>query len=672
MQQAKILIVDDDEDFEFLVRQKFRDQIKSRTYIFEFASNGRTALDILAGDENIDLILTDLNMPEMDGLALLEELNKMNDRVIKSIVISAFGDMNNIRKAMNLGAFDFITKPIAFEDMEATIEKARKELKLLKTGKEARENIHRAILDKEKAEQSEKVKKEFYDNITHEFRTPLTLILGPAEKGIQETRDEATRQKFDLILRNGKTLLRLINELLDISRIEAGSLELTLGYGDIKEFIKEKLRLFKPFAEKKKIGLELKANPKGNFLLDFDDELIGKVLNNLLSNAFKFTPEGGQISLSLENPSPNEIRISVKDSGIGIPENHIPYIFDRYYQVKNTTMSPIPGSGIGLALTRGLIHLCGGEIEVRSIEGLGTEFIFTLPVTELCKDQAPLVPDFLLNPPEYETYPEPKIAKGEGINADRKSEKIVILIIEDNADIRAYLRDSLAGDYIIQEAEDGYQGLIMAREEIPDLIICDVMMPKMDGFQVTRALKEDFATSHIPIIILTAKNATESKIEGLGTGADDYLTKPFNPDELLVRIKNLIGVRAGLHEKYKHAFFTSPGEVHATSMEDEFLLKVKNEVEKHLDDELYSVEGLAYDLGMSRTQLHRKLKALTGKAASQYIRSYRLDFAMNLLKSNAGTVSEIAYKSGFGSPSYFTKCFSAHFNLSPKDVKKLK
>jgi len=681
----RILFITENDQLENEIRQYLKEKIRNEEFRLEFAYKYDSAEKQIAEAEDIQLVVSRLGS-NGEGIGIFHGLKRIPGRAVKCVAILPPGNPEIIRKAMQAGAFDFVLEPVQMGDLLATIEKALEEVKILESGLKAGQDLIKAKLQKEKAEESEQIKKEFFANLTHELRTPLTLILGPVERLIEDTREFKTREQLQIVKRNARHLLGLINQLLDISKLEAGSMVPDYVHDDIVKFLKDTVNAFKTLAEDRKIELKFSAIPE-EIRMDFDPAMMEKVIFNLIGNGLKFTEEGGTVTVIIQKKSkPGEpILISVKDTGIGIPEHHLPRIFDRFYQVENTHTKKIKGTGIGLALTKELVDLLGGEIECKSVVGLGSEF--TIRLKEIAGERNDPerrlglsrnhVPDPLL----VSEYEDDTVDNQESIEMLMKeteeedsnaSMEPVILIIEDNHDLRHYLRSCLPEKYVLLESPNGEEGVEMAIAYLPDLIVCDVMMPGMDGFGVCEILKANIRTSHVPIILLTARTDMESKIEGLQYGADDYVTKPFNPRELVSRAENLITGRRKLKEIYKQQFIISPGEVKATSMEDEFLMKVRRSVDAHLDDESFSIEELASEVGMSRTQLHRKLRALTDQSASQFVRVYRLDYAKQLLEQHAGTVAEIAYKVGFGSPSYFTKCFTEKYGISPKDIRKTK
>jgi DNA-binding response OmpR family regulator/two-component sensor histidine kinase len=486
--------------------------------------------------------------------------------------------------------------------------------------------------------------------------------------------------------RNAQRLLRLINQLLDLSKLEAGGMKLQASKQNIVSFVKGIARSFESSAGKRDITLAVEVDAE-EIEMYFDRDKLEKVLVNLLSNAFKFTPEGGRVVVSLRRDVQSSTSLSTRlnvltdwlvmtvvDTGIGIPKDQLDRVFDRFYQVDASQKREQEGSGIGLALTKELIELHCGSIHVTSEEGRGTTFTVRLPLgREHLKDDEVVFENRKGEAFELSDLPlshSPALPLLPIVGDDKQSPAAaseqpapLVLIIEDNADVRAYIKSYLVPAYRIEEAKDGMDGIEKAINLIPDLIISDVMMPKMNGYEVCGRLKLNEKTSHIPIILLTAKAGQESKIEGLETGADDYLTKPFDASELLVRMRNLIELRRKLRAKFSVGHVLKPGEIAVTSIDDQFLQKAMAVVEKRIGDENFSVDEFAREVGMSRSQLHRKLTALTNQAPSDFIRYMRLHRAKELLEKNVGTVSEIAFAVGFTSVAYFSKCFKEQFGV---------
>jgi len=534
---------------------------------------------------------------------------------------------------------------------------------------------HQLELEHEHADklgEIDQMKSRFFANISHEFRTPLTLIFGPAKDIIEETNESKTKQNAGMIKRNASKLYNLVNQLLDISKLEAGKMTLETTEQNIIPLLKGLVLSFTSLAERKKITLQLNTIEE-NLNVYIDKDKVEKIVNNLLSNAFKFTPEGGNIDFTVEKLI-KEAEIRIADNGVGIPKERIDKIFDRFYQVDGSHTRESEGTGIGLALTKELVELHKGKIKVESKEEEGTTFTVLLP---LGKEH--LKPDEIV---EKEIQEETRETKEEtehiseiesrkektDIDLLLETDKPLLLIVEDNSDVRKYIISHLEEDYRIQEAVDGKDGLEQALNHIPDLIISDVMMPKMDGFELCEKLKSDEKTSHIPIIILTAKATSKDKIEGYETGADDYIMKPFDAAELKVRIKNLIEIRRKLQEKFSAEDFRIPNEI--KGIDEEFLRKMLKIIDEHICEEEFKIENLGKESAMSRGQIYKKVKALTGKSPSLFLRSVRLVKAKKMIKEGNRTISEIAYSVGFGSPAYFTKCFNEEFGYPPSELHK--
>jgi len=517
------------------------------------------------------------------------------------------------------------------------------------------------------------LKSSFFANISHEFRTPLTLILGQIESVMSS--DIATKEKGKLQIanRNARRLLTLINQILDLSKLEAGSMELKAEQHNIVSFLKSIFYSFESLAESKKITLKFESD-LSNIPLKFDPDKIEKIICNLISNALKFTSENGEIKVSIMVIS-NKIKIIIKDTGIGIPENRLPHIFDRFYQVDSSITREYEGTGIGLALTKELIELHKGSIYAKSKFGEGTEFIIDFPRGELNSENNLLVEindrniSFTDNEYLHDLHDNSEITMSEENQLLKTGQREIVLIVEDNVDVLNYINEQLEKDYQIHKAANGEEGFVKAQNEIPDLIITDVMMPKMDGYQLSSKIRNDEKTSHIPIIMLTAKAGLDDKIEGLETGIDDYLTKPFSSKELLVRVRNLINQRKQLRKKFSKSTIIKPADVTEVSVDRVFLEKVINTIEKYFSNEQFTVDTLAEEMNMSVSQLNRKLNALIDQPPGQMIRTYRLQRAADLLKQNAGTVAEICYRVGFNDQAYFSRAFKKEFGCSPSEYK---
>jgi signal transduction histidine kinase/DNA-binding response OmpR family regulator len=514
------------------------------------------------------------------------------------------------------------------------------------------------------------IKSKFFANISHEFRTPLTLIQGPLQQ-IEEaakTKDESITvplRHIKTMRRNTDRLLELVNQLLDLSKLDSGKMNLQVIKGDVLQLLKALTASFESMAERKGIHYSVHFTEATNIGF-FDKDKLEKIVSNLLTNAFKYTPEQGSVSVEITIEE-KRLRFSVEDNGPGIPKKELDKIFDRFYQMEGTEDK---GSGIGLALVKELVDLYRGQISVNSEPGKGSRFKVSLPIEKDAFKEAELVYGEWKG---EQSFINTSVNEKEAvtIREEMKSHLPLLLITEDNNDLRNFIKETVQQHYQVIEAVNGKEGLEKATKEIPDVIVSDVMMPLMDGFAMTEKLKRDERTSHIPVIILTAKAGQQHKLEGLGTGADDYLTKPFDAKELLVRIQNLINGRKLLRKKFAVEILLKPSEISANSMDDIFLNKVMQAIEKNMSEEEFGVEELAKEVAMSRSQLHRKLVALTGQSPSEVLRNTRLLRAKELLQKKAATPSEVAYKVGFNSHTYFSKCFKEEFGVSPSDVKNL-
>lgn len=514
---------------------------------------------------------------------------------------------------------------------------------------------------KEQLDQVNQMKSRFFANISHEFRTPLTLVLGQNQQLQAELDDPRLDAKFDRVDRNGRRLLELVNQVLDLSKLEASNMALKTETIDLIPFLKNLLFSFESLADQKFQALIFDHN-LDSLLIVADPEKLERIFYNLLANALKFTPERGRITLKLQMVA-NLAHIGIIDTGIGIPEAQVPYIFDRFYQAEGGTTHSSPGTGIGLALAKELVELHAGRISVQSVTNEGTEFWVVLPLSAGIEDlPVPYAPR--LEPLEgfaYDTAPS-VIAKTKDQTATN------ILIVEDNHDVRAYLKDELLGlGYQVDEATNGQEGLVRAKARQPDLIISDLMMPKMDGYEFTKAIRADMQSSHIPIIMLTAKASEESKLTGLKLGADAYLTKPFNRAELEIRVSKLIEQRTFLRQRFSESVSIRPEDVSAVPMDQVFLMEITALIESNLMNEAFGVENLSEAMAMSVTHLNRKLKALIGQSGGKLIRSMRMQRAADLLRQEASTISDIAYDLGFSSPTSFTRTFKAQFGVSPTE-----
>ncbi len=511
--------------------------------------------------------------------------------------------------------------------------------------------------------QMNEMKSRFFANISHEFRTPLNLILAP----LRQHPTNIPGKEISMMRLNADRLLRLVNQLLDLSKVEVGMLKLDRRTIEISSFLQNLAQSFVPLATSN--GIEYQINiPERDYLVESDPDKLEKIIYNLLSNAFKFTPPGGKVSLHVLIAHKNRLRLSVSDTGIGIAEEMRNKIFDRFYQVDSSHTRAYEGTGIGLALTKELIELFEGEIEVESQEGQGSVFTISIPIqllnaSVIATKDIWTAPPLMAAPPVVVDQTQQTTAQ---VSTPAK-DQAHLLLVEDNADLRNYLQAQLSEQFQISVAEDGEVGLQQAKALVPDLIISDVMMPKLDGIGLTKALRSDDVTSHIPILLLTARDDGETKIKGFKTGAEQYLLKPFQKEELLARIKGLLEQRRVLQEKFGRAVVLEPKAITLTDRDASLLENLVEIIEDNMETEAFSVDQLQKEIGMSRMQLHRKLKALTNQSASEFIRSIKLKRAAQLLQQGGLQVTEVAYRSGFNHLSYFAKCFKEEFGSSPTD-----
>jgi signal transduction histidine kinase/ligand-binding sensor domain-containing protein/DNA-binding response OmpR family regulator len=521
-----------------------------------------------------------------------------------------------------------------------------------------------------KMQEMERVKSNFFANISHEFRTPLTLILSPLKDMFADNFQGDFKNQYQVMIRNAERLLRLINQLLDLSKLDSGHMKLEPSYLDVVHFLKPIFSSFDTYARRKQIQYRFE-HPDERIVLQADPDKLEKVVTNLLSNAFKFT-DSGAITLSVSKVG-DTIQIGVSDTGMGIPQEYISYIFDHFYQVAHHVY-PVDqeGTGIGLALAKELVELHNGRILVESEAGKGTAFKVILPVGKGSQLHTGATgPKWQPAESELQSQAVSESAACEDLLAGE--EVPLILLVEDNDDMRRYLRARLRRQYHIIEASNGAEGLKMGLNRMPDLIISDVLMPKMNGMDMCRALKNDVQTSHIPIILLTAQADSANKIEGLETGADDYVSKPFDSNELEVRVRNLIKSREMLIERFTRSnkLVLEPKEITITPLDEIFIKKVLESIEANISDPEFRVEDLGKDVGMSRMPLYKKIKALTGQTAVEFVRTIRLKRAAQLLKQQQLTVSEVTYDVGFNDLQYFRTCFKKQFGVSPSEYAKL-
>lgn len=548
-------------------------------------------------------------------------------------------------------------------------------------------NLQIEKIEREKLRELDHLKSRFFTNVSHEFRTPLTLILGQIKNVVSKIDNKKDKNRLNIAHRNASKLLHLINQLMDISRLESGKMTLNLVYNDVLPFLKNLLFSFESLAEQKQLSLHFHSDTD-ILEMNYDMEKLEKIILNLLSNAFKFTPSGGSITLIVESPNSqvsiaeetNYVAIHLKDTGVGIPENLQKFIFDRFYQIENPILGENIGSGIGLAFVKELVELLHGKIKFMSTEGDGTTFSLYLPAgkdfysargiqsktNDTSVGKARYQDELLMD--KYEMIPDISATNNQTTPGmiTTATELPIILVVEDNGDVRSFICEHLRDNgYTVLESPDGEDGLAKAGEIIPDLIITDVMMPKVDGYEFSKQIRADQKTSHIPLIMLTAKASEDSKIEGLEAGVDDYLVKPFSARELQVRVRNLIQLRKQLRARFSNAAIIEPSEVSDLPLDQVFLRKVIDTIKSRMGDETFGVEDLASNTGMSVTHLNRKLRALLDQSPGQFIRSQRLQRAAELLLQNAGNVAEIAYRVGFSDQAHFTRSFKKQFGCPP-------
>ena len=489
-------------------------------------------------------------------------------------------------------------------------------------------------------------KNRFFTNITHEFRTPLTIISGMT-KGLQSQSNLSLGKVENLVQKNVETLLRLVNQMLDLAKVESGVLKINLRQGDIVTYLRSQLEVFEDNALAKGLTINLSSDPE-KIIMDYDPNIYATILQNLVSNAVKYGGSDEEIRIQLVKYQ-NQLRLSVKDKGKGIRPKDLPHVFERFYQSEDSVQT---GSGVGLALTKELVNWMGGSITVDSIYGLGSTFKVELPITNIAPKESPVTVNF----------PGPGDQR---MAVKRKGSAPLILIVEDNHDLIYYIRSALGPDYQILEAADGYQGKELALHQIPDLIVTDIMMPKVNGFELCKMIKSDEKTSHIPIIMLTAKATVEDRVQGLQHGADAYLAKPFNELELQVRVRKLLEMREVLRNRYSlKGIRQDKIDAATTPAQDEFIEKIRAIVESEIQNEDLKPTYLCEKLFISRTQLHRKISAITGLNTSKFISAIRIEKAQELLIATDKSIEEISYDVGFKNPSYFRRVFKEFTQVS--------
>jgi len=554
-------------------------------------------------------------------------------------------------------------------------------------------------LHAEKLQEVDQIKSRFFANISHEFRTPLTLIQGPIKQMLSDEFKGNIKEQYRMILSYSDRLLKLINQILDLSKLESGRMALKVRYTNVTRFLKGIIQSFASLAERKKISLKMKVDNE-SVMGYVDKEKLEMIVTNLLSNAFKFTPECGMIEANIDfvfpaimpeggradcrkegiNGIPDHfrdenkqfIKITIKNTGPGIPPEKLDKIFDRFYQVDNSYTKDSDGTGIGLALTKELVETHHGEIQVESKLNKDTTFKVWLPIEKDHFKPEEVIDETLVQGDVISQIHSDEMIKEKpepAFKTKLQTSKSVplLLIVEDNPDVTTYISSFLENDYRIITAENGQTGWKIALEKFPDLIISDVMMPVMDGFEYCQKIKSDQRTSHIPLILLTAKADIESKLEGLEFGADDYVTKPFDAKELSIRSKNLLLQRSRLREHFQREVDFHPSDITVNSIDEKFMEKAIELIEQNMDNTDFNVERFAQEIGMSSRNLSRKLHAITNYSTQDFIRIMRLKRAAQLLQKKSDPVTQVAYQVGFSNPAYFAQCFRRQFGMSPSE-----
>ena len=689
----KVLVVDDEEDIHSVTRMALKGFIYQEKEIeFMDTYSARESRKVIRENPDIAVILLDVVMETNNaGLELVKYIRDKAGNYFTQIILRTgypgqaperevivSYEINDYKTKTELTAFKLFTVVLASLRAYDSVMK----LEGLRLGLEEKVKERTAELEQKNLQimEMDQLKTRFFNNVSHEFRTPLTLILAPIEDMLsREQMEEKERSKIERMHRNALRLLGLINQLMDLSKLDAGNMKLELTEDDVVNTIRLFITGFAGYAERKKIQYRY-ILPEKPYKTYFDRDKLDKITTNLLSNAFKYTPEEGEVICKAKileqkgKPYSFVLEFSVKDTGPGIPEEQIEKIFDRFYQVEGEWKKEGGGTGIGLSLTKELVSLQHGKITVKSEPDKGSCFTVTMP---LGKDHLKENEYLIKTPEEVGESMKWSAILEEGEKRVKTEEEETgegenpqILIVEDNPDVRMHILENLEEEFLIKEAANGEEGLEKAIESIPDLVITDLMMPIMDGIEMCKKLKTDERTSHIPVIMLTAKANVESKIEGLETGADDYITKPFNIKELIARVKNLIEQRKKLRERFSRDVKLEPKDIAITSADEKFLNRAIGIIDEHMGDFEFDARTFQEEIGMSRSQLFRKLRALTDQSATEFIRAIRLKRAAKLLEEKFGNVAEITYEVGFNNLSYFAKCFKELFGVSPSDYGK--
>ena len=523
-------------------------------------------------------------------------------------------------------------------------------------------------IETDRVRELDESKTKLYTNITHEFRTPLTIITGMNDL-IRSDPDKWLGEGSEKIERNAGILLNLVNQMLDLSRLESGNMPVRMIRGDLNTYIRYIVELFQSMAALSRISLNYSPRESA-VVIDYEPEKLLQIISNLVSNALKFTQPNGRVEVSSALTDDGWFEIRVSDNGQGIPENHLPYIFDRFYRVDEYNTNSSVGSGLGLSLTRELVKLLGGTIVAGSIYGEGTEFVINLPVThDAPLQETPALHEMKGRILTYLQTGRRSDALSQSLNR-KHHEKPMLLVVDDNADVVYYLISLLERDFDLIVASNGKEGILKAVEFVPDIILSDVMMPVMDGISMLDTVKNDFRTSHIPVVLLTAKADIASRLEGLERGADAYITKPFNREELKIQLRALISQRMKLQERYAGFGTLVLTENKDFHYEDTFMRRIREIMLVNLGDEGFDIHRLSNEMAMSRTQLYRKFRSLTNMTITEYLRSLRLHRAKELLHVSFLTVAETAYRTGFKNVSHFSRVFKREFGENPSALRK--
>lgn len=704
-----VLIVDDDPK-SLLILSTMLSNAGYETTCAESAADALRVLETISPD----LILLDVMLPDMNGFELCRRLKKSKARKdIPVIFLTSKVESESIVTGFRSGSVDYVTKPFNVTELLARVqvhlELRRSKQELKKRAKEIEEKNRKLeeqaeqLKDNaEKLKEMDRIKSRFFANISHEFRTPLTLIMGPLEQMLTAPQKDKKELKktINMMLRNSRSLLTLVDQLLGLARLEHGEMKLQVARRNVVSFLNTITMLFESLALQNKVDLVFKKETD-EIPLYFDPEKLEKIITNLLSNAFNYTSAKGKITVSVcthtEIPTylSGCVEISVHNTGAGIPGEQLPSIFDRFFRGQGDCHFNRKGAGIGLVLSKELIALHHGDINVHSREGENSwvEFVIRLPLGKEHLD-----PGEIVDPPKIKAACDSSRESHSRYMGDRKENEVetswkengdnkeaagrdaepgkgkkdVILLVEDNADLREYICALLDSHYEVEETVNGRDGINKAKEINPDIIISDVMMPEVDGFELCRVLKQDINTSHIPILMLTAKASEENVLKGLENLADDYITKPFNSRILTARIRNLVDLRRQLQQKMQQDMMLRPGDVSVSSIDREFIKELKEIIEKNISDPEFSVEQMATELLMSRSTLYKKVGALTGQSPQHFIRTFRLTRGAELLKAKAGNITEVAFKVGFSSTAYFTKCFKEKYSRRPSEFQVVK